>query len=195
MQEKQNFKIIILIYAGIFLLVTGGIMYLDTIYQNIFKLNFTPVLQKEKKYELTVKENYSAFLDSLSNILRKEMIDSLKTLSFRMQDSIKSGIDYSFADSVKQMKTLIEANAKDDSLKRVVKEYSEKTKNDTVYVKWVKKTSVLYESMEPKKAAKIIQGYSDNIARDIIYNMKKKKAAEILANLTPEVANRVTRIR
>ncbi|MDP3682477.1 MAG: hypothetical protein Q8S01_00960, partial [Ignavibacteria bacterium] len=64
---------------------------------------------------------------------------------------------------------------------------------DTAYLNWKKQTAALYELMEPKKAAKIIQNFSDNIARDILYTMKKKKAAEILAQLNPETANRITK--
>lgn len=68
-------------------------------------------------------------------------------------------------------------------------------KEDTLYNKWMKSTAKLYENMEPKKAAKIIASYSDNMARDIIYTMKKKKAAEILAELNPEFASRITRLK
>lgn len=68
-------------------------------------------------------------------------------------------------------------------------------KVDSSYIKWTKNTAAIYESMDSKKAAKIIQNYSDNIARDIIYAMKKKKAAEILAELTPEVANKITKAK
>ena len=68
-------------------------------------------------------------------------------------------------------------------------------KVDSSYIKWTKNTASIYEAMDSKKAAKIIQNYSDNIARDIIYAMKKKKAAEILAELTPEVANKITKAK
>ena len=67
--------------------------------------------------------------------------------------------------------------------------------NDSLYTKWMKSTAKLYENMEPKKAAKIISTYSDNMARDIIYTMKKKKAADILAELNPEFASRITRMK
>ena len=45
--------------------------------------------------------------------------------------------------------------------------------------------------MDTRKAAKIIQGYSDNIVRDLLLTMKKKKAAEILAEFKPETATRI----
>jgi len=68
-------------------------------------------------------------------------------------------------------------------------------KVDSSYIKWTKNTAAIYETMDSKKAAKIIQNYSDNIARDIIYAMKKKKAAEILAELSPDVANKITKAK
>ena len=58
---------------------------------------------------------------------------------------------------------------------------------------WAKQTAKLYESMEPRKAAKIISSYSDNESREILFRMNKKKAAKILAELNPETARRITR--
>lgn len=68
-------------------------------------------------------------------------------------------------------------------------------KIDSSYIKWTKNTAAIYETMDAKKAAKIIENYSDNIARDIIYAMKKKKAAEILAELSPQVASKITKAK
>ena len=59
-------------------------------------------------------------------------------------------------------------------------------KKDSVYQIWVRNTVKLYESMDSRKAAKIILGYSDNIARDLLLTMKKKKAADIIAELNPK---------
>ena len=58
---------------------------------------------------------------------------------------------------------------------------------------WAKQTAKLYESMDPRKAAKIIASYSDNESREILFRMNKKKAAKILAELNPETAKRITR--
>ena len=58
---------------------------------------------------------------------------------------------------------------------------------------WAKQTAKLYESMDPRKAAKIISSYSDNESREILFRMNKKKAAKILAELNPETAKRITR--
>ncbi len=68
-----------------------------------------------------------------------------------------------------------------------------KSQSRKEYDDWLKKISGIYSSMEPKKAAKIIQTYSDNIARDILYNMNKKTAAKVVSELNPETANRIFR--
>jgi flagellar motility protein MotE (MotC chaperone) len=49
--------------------------------------------------------------------------------------------------------------------------------------------------MDTKKAAKIIEGYTDNIAREILFSMKKKKAAEIISELKPEAATRIMNLQ
>ena len=61
------------------------------------------------------------------------------------------------------------------------------------YTDWVKKVTSIYSSMESRKAAKIIQTYSDNVARDILYSMNKKTAAKVVSELSPETANRIFR--
>ncbi len=66
---------------------------------------------------------------------------------------------------------------------------------DTLYEKWVKQTAMLYDSMDPQKAAQIIKQYNDKTSRDIIYTMKKKKAAEILTYLDPVTANKIVQYR
>jgi len=68
-------------------------------------------------------------------------------------------------------------------------------KKDSTYNSWMKNSIKLYESMDTKKAAKIIQGYSDNIAREILFSMKKKKAAEIISELKPEAATRIMNLQ
>ncbi|MGQ9643279.1 MAG: magnesium transporter MgtE N-terminal domain-containing protein, partial [Ignavibacterium sp.] len=70
---------------------------------------------------------------------------------------------------------------------------SKQQKQDSTYQNWLKKVSKLLEQMEPAKASKIIQNYSDNVARDIIYSMNKKSAAKIVSELSPEVAQRIIR--
>ncbi|MCL5028265.1 MAG: hypothetical protein M1480_04490, partial [Bacteroidetes bacterium] len=115
----------------------------------------------------------SAYSDSL-------LLDSLKNL----QAALRS-VD-------KKIALNVDASDKSDQQTLV---NNGKTKPDSSYIVWKNQTAKLYESMDPQKAAKIIQSYSDNVARDIIYSMRQKKAAEILSELNPETANRITRAK
>jgi flagellar motility protein MotE (MotC chaperone) len=201
-----------LIYGGIFLLAflitTGAVYYLNNNYKNIFQLDFTPLTGLEtdsvKTVNVTDVEKQQKIPDQITN-------DSLKLREVQFSDS-------TVQDTVKPLKALVENETpKVDNLednitvdnKQVDNNPIELEKNkildalkidtplpsDTNYTNWMKKTAGLFESMDAKKAAKIIERYSDNIARDIIYRMKKKKAAEILAELSPDTASRITRMQ
>jgi flagellar motility protein MotE (MotC chaperone) len=65
--------------------------------------------------------------------------------------------------------------------------------NNSEYKDWIQKVTRIYSAMEPRKSAKIIQTYSDNVARDILYNMNKKTAAKVVSEFSPETANRIFR--
>ena len=187
-----------------FLLVTGGIFYLNSTYNNIFLMDFSPKQQ--------ISETKSPPKDSLKT--KNEAVDSSKILQANniLPDSVAQ-VDSSKIsenqpkDSVVQEQVAIKEEKAIVKNEPVIKPDSSQTKveepvvettyqdpKDTNYVKWAKKTAGMFEAMDPKKAAKIIERYSDNIARDIIYVMKKKKAAEILAELNPDTASRIARM-
>lgn len=195
MPEQSKNKLPVLVFVAAFVLTTVAIVYLNSQFMNIFKFNFNRVNHRMLTPQQQIKENYSKYLDSLSRQIRAELMDSVKIYSLGLKDSLIANKDSLLYDSLNTMRVQLQKTSKEDSVAKVVKDFVDKTKDDSVYVKWTKKTAMLYESMDAKKAAKIIQNYSDNIARDIIYTMKKKKAAEILANLSPDQANRFTRIR
>jgi Mg/Co/Ni transporter MgtE len=109
------------------------------------------------------------------------------------KDSTSSDSLKSIQNGTKSGQILLSDNKTQDST-HIQNDYI-RTKPDSSYLIWMKQTAKLYESMDPKKAAKIIQSYSDNIARDIIYSMKQKNAAEILSELNPDTANRITRAK
>jgi len=189
-----------IIYGGVFLfafvLVTGLLIYLNSTYENIFQFNFAP--------------KSLAIADSLKT-------DSLKTAlsdSSEVKDSVllssMNGVEGN--DSLNQ--NPVENKEVENSLKKnqneVVDPKNPKTdlttnqlQNNTTttqtlpqgkeYTEWVAKVTSIYSAMEPKKAAKIIQTYSDNVARDILYNMNKKTAAKVVSELSPETANRIFR--
>jgi flagellar motility protein MotE (MotC chaperone) len=184
-----------------FIFVTGAIIYLNTIYTNIFKYDFTPVGQmvadtsqqatqqnqlQEQKVDSTT--NMSAAVDSLNKNIQQAVLDTASMVTLKDTNSIAK-VKNIVADQKKINNTQL---AKTDNEKSenvpITKSIA---KSDTTYRKWIKTTGKLYESMDSKKAAKIILGYSDNIARDMLLSMRKKKAAEIVAEFKPEIAARI----
>lgn len=182
--------IYIFIFIVAFIFTTGAIVYFNSIYKNIFQFNFTsasvpdPVTGKDSTMTMnaSLKANVQDTVkaaDSLStaNVKDSAVADPLQ----KPQNTVKPAENKA---SVNKVQTVNQSTADNTPVKP-----------DSNYVSWMKQTAKLYENMDPKKAAKIIQSYSDNIARDIIYSMKQKKAAEILSELNPDTANRITRAK
>ena len=217
-----------LIYGGVFLLafllVTIGIFYLNSVYKNIFLLDFSQkqVLSKPQTQDSLKTQNVaidSSKMDS-TKILQANSVqpdsalltDSTKISQVPAKDSvIQNQVVLKEEKPIVKNQPLIKPDKStkldkstktDKSIKpdtsqpkeAPVIETSYHDPKDTNYIKWTKKTAGMFESMDPKKAAKIIEKYSDNIARDIIYGMKKQKAAEILAELSPDIASRIARM-
>jgi flagellar protein FlbB len=183
-----------------FVLVSGMIIYLNSMYNNIFAFEFTPINSQanliEEKTAIPDQNNKSNISPSpISSTLQdtsKKNIDSSKTKSVSVtpndtnaQANVQKSIDQQKKQEIDRINQL-----KADSLK-LISEDKLNAKKDSVYQIWVRKTVKLYESMDSRKAAKIILGYSDNIARDLLLTMKKKKAADIIAEFKPEVATRI----
>ena len=202
----MNLKIIYgATFLAVFLIVTGSVMYVNTIFKNIFAFDFSAVNQTEiVEPEEIVDENAQLSLKELKNYFDNEfkgqILDSLKLLSpSGKTDTIVQSVlmDSTLLDSLTTLNKLLSAKTNSTiknqpvvDIKPIVEPVNKKP--DSSYTAWVLKPAGLYESMDSKKAAKIIQNYSDNVARDIIYIMKKKKAAEILSELSPDFAIRVT---
>lgn len=196
-------KIIYIIsFLAAFLLTTAGIIYFNSNYRDIFKFDFTPVVRKDNIPAVsdTAKITYGQ-LKNLQDQLKNELLDSLRTIytsnpkdtvyASQQADSVLIDSLRSLELTLKQMqpKKVKQTNSKQTEQTQTT---TVKAKPDSSYVLWTKQTAKLYESMDPVQAAKIIQSYSDNVARDIIYSMRQKKAAEILSALNPETANRIT---
>ncbi len=193
-------------------IATSGIIYiLNLQYNDIFRLDFSPAKPvPQAKVEIKFKDdniasNFSELKSYIDYQFKDELLDSLKSIYANngKVDTVVSIAykDSSLLDSLKQLNDeLKKAGEREKSIMEAkLKAQAEKVKNenkpDSTYLAWMKKTAKLYESMDPRQAAKIIQKYSDNIARDILYTMKKKKAAEVLALLNPEEATRITRVQ
>ncbi len=198
----------IIVFLAAFSFTTAGIIYFNSEYKDIFKFDFTPVNNNSIPPEIsdTTKLTYGQVVD-LQNQLKNELLDSLRTIYQKPNpDTVYANqkADSVLFDSLKTLESALKKSQNEISKKKVnikqvtsnietpVKNIVSKTKNDSSYVLWTKQTAKLYESMDAVQAAKIIQSYSDNVARDILYTMKQKKAAEILSALNPETANRIT---
>ncbi len=211
-----------IIYGGVFLVtfivITGLIIFLNSKYENIFQFNFAPKsfvnLSDSTKTDstqtdsLNIAENQKPMIqidstnsqDSilLSSLAPAETKDSVVT-NMVVNKSVKNKPVKNESDKIdiKQVVNLQESKSQKTDLTQnlLQKDMRENNKSQSrkEYDDWLKKISGIYSSMEPKKAAKIIQTYSDNIARDILYNMNKKTAAKVVSELNPETANRIFR--
>lgn len=176
-----------------FVAVTAVIAFLNLQYGNVFAFDFTPINEAS---ELNTQKQMQDLHASLRLEAEKTVFDSLRVVGF---DSLaimntKNKV-LMLEDSIAVLQNDIRKLSVETTNLEAKNAKNEKKKDsDIEYNEWIKTTSKLYESMDAPKAAKIIQKYSDNIAKDILYTIKKKKAAEILAELNPETAKRITRV-
>lgn len=189
-----------IIYGGVFLfafvIVTGLLIYMNSTYENIFQFNFAPkslvVADSLKTDSLkTAMNDSTAVKDSvlLSSMSGVEKNDSLN------QNPVENK-EVENPEQNKHNEVVDQKNPKTDLTSN--QQQNNQTTTQTLpqgkeYTEWVTKVTSIYSAMEPKKAAKIIQTYSDNVARDILYNMNKKTAAKVVSELSPETANRIFR--
>jgi flagellar motility protein MotE (MotC chaperone) len=197
-----------ILYGGVFLfafiLVTGAIIYLNSSYENIFEFNFNPKSEIEQKVDSSKSKITNVKENKTENQKKPPIKNQVKTSQELVQKNPEQNIQK--IDTVKNQQTDIKEVKPDTSatetqpVKNEIKIPQEdltnivkKNQEDEEYSEWLKKVTGIYESLDPGKAAKIIQTYSDNVARDILYSMKKKTAAKIVAQLSPETTNRIFR--
>lgn len=196
-----------IIYGGtflfVFVIVTGVIIYLNSSYENIFQFNFAPksmvqLSDSTKTDSLKVAESNGLPQDStivqdsilLSSVSGVESVDSLNHNKVN-ENTLTENLNDKRTDEVvdpKTQKTDLTTNQQQN-----ITPTTQNTPQGKEYTEWITKVTSIYSAMEPKKAAKIIQTYSDNVARDILYNMNKKTAAKVVSELSPETANRIFR--
>jgi hypothetical protein len=203
-----------------FIFTTGGVVYLNSLYKNIFHYDFTiataadtaQIMDTTKTMNASIGEAQADTLkklnpgadtlhadvlkDSLAADSVKKLVNNPAPVENQVSDNKTQTVNPSISQATAgQEQAVIPSQASNQSQMAGLSQFNTKTKPDSNYIAWMKQTAKMYESMDPKKAAKIIQSYSDNIARDIIYSMKQKKAAEILSELNPDTANRITRAK
>lgn len=191
----------IITFIAAFVIVTAAIIYLNSIYVNIFQLDFTP--RSSVVAEVDSLDNQSAEEETVTDISQESEIDNKEEVELipeKKEEQIVSTIPEQKKAEIKpvvenkpvQIPVIEETSV--SLAQNNLFEVPPQTNNpvDSTYIKWVKSTAGLFESMEAKKAALIIKNYREDVARDIIYKMKRKKAAEVLAELDPYEAKRIT---
>ncbi len=192
----------ILIFAGAFILVTAGLIFLNSMFTNIFQFDFSPATEISAVQDSTKTETDNANLE-------KEIKDDTLSVAADTLKSVDSLTTSDTSENIVQTKTekpvtLVTKTPQPlstelslpenyDFVNDAEPETDFLNSKDSTYIKWVKDTAKMFEVMEPKKAAKIIAIYPNERARDIMYKMKKNKAALILAELDPVSATRITR--
>jgi len=187
------------VFISAFILVTSIIVMLNMQYENIFKFDFTPVEKKNEASQID-KAVMAAMIERVTQEVRQELLDSLtadgknylpeldtnqNTVNAHDIDMLKLKIE-----ELAEMNRQVEAKRAEEKQPEIKEPLVDTSKEE--FTAWVKKTAKLFESMDSKKAAKILLKYSDNESKEIIYTMNKKKAAEILAQLNPDDAIKMT---
>jgi len=192
--------IYVLSFLMAFVLVTGLLIFLNSTYKNIFAFDFSSPGQTVSK---TKEQSQKDSTKVEQNVPETEGVTLQNTAEPKIDSALAKKDEVKVKDSVAvppvSENNLAEEKKPDPKVlqagpseaEKIAKTKNEIAKRDSLHNEWVKNTAKLYESMDTQKAAKIILGYSDNIARDLLLMMKKKKAAEILAEFKPETATRI----
>jgi flagellar motility protein MotE (MotC chaperone) len=198
----KNSLVYIVAFLLVFLITTASLIFLNESFNNIFRFDFREIQPPEDDVASLLSDkqikNMKNAPDSVKYGVYKELFSADSTV-FLVQDS---GI----IDSLNKVNELIaelqrsQLNIQQTQSKLNAKKSEEMgvkpeiVNRDSVYQVWLKKTVKFYETMKPAEAAKIIVGYSDDVAKDIVYKMKPKKAAKILASLNPQKVQNITRV-
>lgn len=201
-----------IIYGGTFLfafvIVTGLLIYLNSSFENIFQFNFAPksflqLSDSTRTDSLNVLPTEEPISESDSTILQDSIllsslggVETFDSMNIDKTDSINVKKQIEIPNIKKGNEKVDLKNTKTDvsiDQPQIDKPITQNITQGKEYTEWVQKVTSIYAAMEPKKAAKIIQTYSDNVARDILYNMNKKTAAKVVSELSPETANRIFR--
>lgn len=183
-----------------FLFTTAAMYILSNNYKNIFKFDFTPVKDNVVRTKIVkipgTKVDVGEIKSYLRNQFQKEIHDSLSALKKNKgKDTVLTAL-IKEVDSLKRInkkldKTQMELAAREKEIQNL--KSFQTAKEDSAYIKWKKEMAKVYEQMDPKAAARIIQNMPENSAKDILYSMKSKKAGKIYQELNPEFASRLTR--
>ncbi len=193
------------VFITAFIFVTLGIYLFTTLFNNFFRFDFSPP-QEQMVTETNEIFDLDPSLIEANAVLRNELLtEIISALNERENNQIVL-VTEEFKNQITQLEESFseQLNEKSEQLAEINETIqmretdivSEKeTKDDETYSNWLKSTVKMYEAMDSKKAAKIIQKYSDNVAKDILYAMNRKKAAQIMSELNPETVIKLTKIK
>lgn len=200
-------------FLFVFVIVTGLIIFFNSTYENIFQFNFSPKfsvqisdstntnLNKVDSLKIAENQEQPVQIDSTSiqdSVLFSSMVVDDKKDSV-VTNTVVSKPTKKELEKVDTKKIVVQPDTKNQKTELAsnqpqnVTQVKDNVEQSKEYAGWVKKVASIYSAMESKKAAKIIQTYSDNVARDILYNMNKKTAAKVVSEFNPETANRIFR--
>ena len=198
----KNSLVYIVAFLLVFLITTAAIIFLNESFNNIFRFDFRDIQPPEDDIASLLSDkqikNMKDAPDSVKYGVYKELFSADSTV-FLVQDSgiidSLNKVNELIAELQRSQLNIQQAQSKLYETKSEEVEVNPEIVNrDSVYQVWLKKTVKFYEGMKPAEAAKIIVGYSDDVAKDIVYKMKPKKAAKILASLNPQKVQNITRV-
>jgi len=185
-QKLTYFMVFLITFIG----VTGTVYYLNQKYTNIFTGDFTPAPNPK-----VVNMELSSKVDSLNTYFRITKIDTF----YIYQDTTLIRRLSNAQEEIQKLKNEISNLDKIISEKdaAILKQTETAVAEDnSTREEWLTSTVKLYETMDARRAAalieKIIETTSVDLAKEIIYKMKRKKAGEILSQLSPEKATIIT---
>lgn len=197
MQTKITYTII---FVMAFVFTTAVLMVLNNNFENIFQFNFSkprpPVIRTGITRLSGTKIDYAQIKSYIRNEFKKEILDSVKLLKKddkkdTMFTALIKDIDSLKSVNRKLEKTEIDLATREKELQNL--RNLEKAKEDSAYTKWKKEMVRIYDAMDSKAAARIIQNLPEKSAKDILSAMKSKKVAKILSEVSPEIASRLMR--
>ncbi len=198
----KNSMIYIVAFLLVFLITTASLIFLNESFNNIFRFDFREIQPPKDEVASLLSgkqlENMKNAPDSVKYGVYKKLFSADSTV-FLVQDSgiidSLNKVNELIAELQRSQLNIQQAQSKITEKKSEEVEFKTEIVNkDSVYQVWLKKTVKFYETMKPAEAAKIIVGYSDDVAKDIVYKMKPKKAAKILASLNPQKVQNITRV-
>lgn len=180
-----------------FILVTASLFIMNEKYNNMFRMDFSPRIGEAGLVDSLRKMHDSLAKKVNIDSVAKVRQDSLQALAPAVDSAaLKAALPATDAHGAAKGEAF---DPKKANSKQLVENKPADAKplrlNDSTYIKWKKQTLGIFETMDSKQIARLIVGYSDDVARDLIYSMKKKKAGEVLSLLTPEMFHRITRVQ